>query len=72
LNRRLSGHHREGITKGMTKLDEVFTTDSYAAVRGAEHLYREKYSTVKQINPIGPKNKRKDDYLDCAKSKGIK
>ena len=67
LKRRGSGHHRS-----VGQLDELFTTDSYAAVRGAEHLYREELSTVKQINPIGPKNKRKDDYLDCAKSKGIK
>jgi len=67
LNRRRSGHHR----KGLGALEQVFETDSYAGVRGAEHLYRDKYSTVEQINPIGPKNERKGDYLDCAKSKGV-
>ncbi len=65
LKRRQAGHHRN-----VGPLQEVFTTDSYAAVRGAEHLARAKYSTVDQINPVGPNNPRKDDYLDCAKSKG--
>lgn len=65
LARRLQGHHRH-----LGKLEPVFETDSYAAVRGAEQLHRDKSSTVQQINPISPKNKRKDDYVDCAKSKG--
>jgi hypothetical protein len=78
LKRRQAGHAaaaKKGIgmsgTRHLGPLNAVFTTDSYAAVRGAEQLYRDKLSTVKQINPIGSKNKRKDDYLDCAKSKGI-
>ncbi len=66
LNRRASGHHR----KNLGPLQAIFETNSYAAVRGAEQLFKEKYSTVKQINPISPRNPRIDDYLDCAKSKG--
>jgi hypothetical protein len=65
LARRQSGHHRN-----VGPLERIFETDSYAGVRGAEQLLRDKHSTVKQINPISPKNKRKEDYLDCAKSKG--
>ena len=68
LRRRKSGHHRKGIGQ----LQELFTTDSYAGVRGAEQLFRDKIGTAKQINPISPKNKRKDDYIDCANSKGVK
>ena len=67
LKRRQSGHHRN-----VGPLQVVFETDSYPAVRGAEQIYRDKYSTSTQINSIGPKNERKDDYMDCAKSKGAK
>ena len=49
----------------------LFETDSYAAVRGAEQLYKNEYSTVKQDQPISPRNKRIDDYIDCATSKGV-
>ena len=66
LNRRASGHHRN-----LGPLQAIFETNSYAAVRGAEQLFKEKYSTVNQINPISPRNSRIDDYIDCAKSKGI-
>jgi hypothetical protein len=69
LRRRRSGHHRKGLA---SQLEPMFETDSYAGARGAEHLLREKHSTADQINPIGPKNPRKEDYIDCAKSKGIK
>jgi hypothetical protein len=65
LKRREVSHHRNVIG-----LEPIFETDSYAAARGAEHLYRNKYGTSKQINPISSRNKRKSDYLDCAKSKG--
>ena len=65
LNRRQAGHHRD-----VKNIQPLFETDSYPAVRGAEQVYRDKYSTSDQINPISPKNKRKDDYMDCAKSKG--
>lgn len=67
LKRRVSGHHRSVV-----QLEPIFETSSYAAARGAEHLMRERYSTVEQINPISPKNERKDDYLECAKSKGAR
>ena len=67
LKRRQTGHHRN-----VGPLEGVFETDSYPAVRGAEQVYRDKYSTAKQINPISPKNKRKDDYMNCAGSKGAK
>ena len=66
LKRRQSGHHRN--TGG---LEMLFETDSYAAVRGAEQLYKNEYSTVKQDQPISPRNKRIDDYIDCATSKGV-
>jgi hypothetical protein len=79
LDRRQSGHAaaaKKGIgmsgTRILGPLQSVFVTDSYSAVRGAEHLMKDQHSTVKQINPIGPKNQRKDDYVDCAKSKGLK
>ena len=68
LKRRKSGHHRN-----LGPLQDIFVTDSYAAVRGSEHLARERFKDAgqgtDQINPIGDRNKRKDDYLDCAKSK---
>lgn len=66
LNRRLAGHHRN-----VKQLDAVFVTESYAAVRGAEQALMKKHSTVKQINGIGPKNKNRENYEDCAKSKGV-
>jgi hypothetical protein len=69
LKRRLSGHHRN-----VKELKEVFETNSYAAMRGAEQLEIEKLRQsgkgVDQINGVGKNNKRKDDYRDCAKSKG--
>lgn len=68
LTRRKSGHHRENLGQ----LEAIFETESYAGVRGAEHLLRDKFSSVEQINPIGPRNRRKQDYLDCAGSKGVK
>jgi hypothetical protein len=67
LARRSAGHHRADV-RGL-KLEEVFSTDRYAAVRGAEQIAKEKYSTAKQIEPISDRNKRREDYLDCAKSK---
>lgn len=69
LKRRLAGHHRN-----VDRLDPVFETDKYAAVRGTEQLEIEKLRQsgkgVDQINGVGKKNKRKNDYHDCAKSKG--
>ena len=77
LDRRQAGHTaaaKKGIgmagTRILGPLQAIFETNSYAAVRGAEHLMKDQYGTVKQINPIGPKNDRKNDYLDCAKYKG--
>lgn len=79
LDRRQAGHAaaaRKGIgmagTRNLGQLQSIFETNSYAAVRGAEHLMKDQHGTVKQINPIGPNNERKTDYLDCAKSKGAK
>ncbi len=66
LKRRLARHHRN-----VKQLVAIFETESYAAVRGAEQVLIKKYSTVKQINGVGPNNKKKDDYKDCAKSKGV-
>lgn len=68
LKRRRSGHHR----KGLGDLAEVFETDSYAGARGAEQLLKDRYGTVKQIEPISQRNSRRQDYLDCANSKGVK
>lgn len=71
LARRRQGHHRKGLEDD---LKEVFITDRYAAVRGAEQLeieaLRDSGKGVKQINGVSEKNKAKDDYLDCAKLKG--
>ena len=67
LKRRKSGHHRKSIGE----LEPVFETRFYAAARGAEQLLKEAESNAtNSINPISPKNKRKDDYIDCAKLKG--
>jgi hypothetical protein len=69
LKRRQQGHHRN-----VGELEEVMTTDRYAAVRGAEQIEIEKLrkagTDAGQINGVGEKNKRKEDYDDCAKSKG--
>lgn len=67
LDRRRSSHHR----KGLGQLQELFQTDSYAGARGAEQVFKEELGTVKQIEPVGPRNKRRDDYLDCAGRKGV-
>ena len=72
LRRRQSSHHRNKNGNSIGDLEGIFETDSYAGVRGAEQILRDKYSTTDQINPISPKNKRKDDYMDCAKTKGAK
>jgi hypothetical protein len=64
LRRRSAGHHRN-----LGQLTQVFETDSYSGVRGAEQIYKDKMSTSKQIEPIAKKNKRRQDYIDCAKSK---
>lgn len=68
LKRRKSGHHR----KGLGALTGLFETDSYAGIRGAEQVLKEKLSTVEQIQPVGDRNARKQDYMDCAESKGVK
>jgi hypothetical protein len=65
LRRRASGHHRN-----LGPLTQVFETDSYSGVRGAEQISKDKMSTSKQIEPIAKKNKRRQDYIDCARSKG--
>ena len=69
LERRQRGHHRN-----VGDLDPIFSTDKYAAVRGAEQIEIEKLrkagTDAGQINGVGEKNKRKEDYDDCAKSKG--
>jgi hypothetical protein len=67
LAKRKSNHHRSNLGP----LVSIFETSSYAAVRGAEHILKEKLGTADQINPVGPRNERRQDYLDCAKSKGI-
>jgi uncharacterized Zn-binding protein involved in type VI secretion len=70
LKKRKSGHHREDIGD----LQEVCTTDSYAAVRGAEQKHKEDWAAqglgADQINCVGPRNKvKKKKYEDCAKQK---
>lgn len=71
LKKRKSGHHRKDIGE----LTKVFETDSYSAARGAEQTYKDKMTQngtgTKQIEPISKRNKKKTDYLDCAKLKGI-
>jgi hypothetical protein len=71
LKKRKSGHHRKDIGG----LEELFTTDSYSAMRGAEQAYKDKMAQngtgTKQIEPISERNKKKNDYLDCAKLKGL-
>ena len=52
----------------MKDVDVIHTTDSYAAVRGLEHseyLDLGDRATV-QNNPISSRNKKKEEYLDCA------
>lgn len=67
LAKRSSGHHRLSV-RGL-ELEPVFISDRYAAVRGAEQLAKEQYSTAKQIEPISDRNANRQDYLDCAKTK---
>jgi hypothetical protein len=65
LKRRHGGHHRN-----IGQPEPLFETDSYSGVRGAEQIYKDKLGTSKQIEPIRPKHKDRQDYIDCAKSKG--
>ena len=67
LRRRSLSHHRTGV-RGLN-LQRVFTTDSYAAVRGAEQIAKELYGSADQIEPISDRNESRQDYIDCAKSK---
>ena len=65
LNRRKAGHHRN---LGDLELDQV--TESYAAIRGREHLVREKLKELglatDELNPISPRNRRKTHYIQSA------
>lgn len=65
LNRRKAGHHRN---LGDLELDQV--TESYPAIRGREHLVREKLReqglATNQHNPISPRNKKKEQYIQSA------
>jgi RHS repeat-associated protein len=65
LDRRKAGHHRN---LGELQIDKV--SDSYEAIRGREHLVREKLielgKSTDQINPIGPRNKKKSKYINKA------
>lgn len=66
LDRRKAGHHRN---LGELELDQV--TDSYSAIRGREQQVleslREQGLATDQINGVGPRNKKKDSYMDAAK-----
>lgn len=65
LNRRKAGHHRN---LGDLELDQV--TESYATIRGREHLVWEKLRkqglATDQLNPISPRNKKKEHYIRSA------
>lgn len=66
LDKRKAGHHRN---LGDLQLDQV--TDSYPAIRGREQQVleslREQGLATDQINGVGPRNKRKDLYMEAAK-----
>jgi hypothetical protein len=70
LKRRHSNHHRS-----LGPLEELFQTDSYAAHRGAEQVFKQRSASAgtgaDQIEAVGPRNKRKDDYFDCAFHHGV-
>jgi len=66
LDKRKAGHHRN---LGDLQLDQV--TDSYPAIRGREQQVleslRKQGLASDQINGVGPRNKKKDFYMDAAK-----
>lgn len=68
LDRRKAGHHRN---LGPLQLDQV--TDSYAAIRGREHqvfeALKERGLATDQINPVSPRNKRRQEYFEEAKKR---
>ncbi|EGA68243.1 hypothetical protein VISI1226_03970 [Vibrio sinaloensis DSM 21326] len=66
LDKRKAGHHRN---LGDLQLDQV--TDSYPAIRGREQQVleslRKQGLATDQINGVGPRNKKKDLYMEAAK-----
>jgi hypothetical protein len=66
LDKRKAGHHRN---LGRLQLDQV--TESYAAIRGREQQVleglRERGLATDQINGVGPRNRKKNAYMDAAK-----
>jgi hypothetical protein len=64
VTRRFKNHHRN-----LRNPRILFVTESYAAARGAEQMYIEANSTVKQINGVSSTNNSRDDYKKCAQSK---
>lgn len=66
LSRRFSGGHHRKID--LSSVTIIHTTDSYAAVRGIEHMEKVQLGdrATKQNNPIGNRNKNKPTYIECA------
>jgi len=72
MNHRKSNHHVEFKSPGPKVVCEQ---DSYSACRGAEHIHRQANLDAKtgthQSRPIGTKNKRRKDYIECAKKTNV-
>ncbi|RII77779.1 RHS repeat domain-containing protein, partial [Pseudomonas monteilii] len=66
LKKRFSGGHHRKISHDDATI--VFETDSYATVRGLEHLAYLDLGTLatRQNNPVGPRNSNKPNYIECA------
>lgn len=66
LSRRFSGGHHRKIDLSSATI--IHTTDSYAAVRGIEHMEKVQLGerATKQNNPIGGRNRNKPTYIECA------
>lgn len=66
LERRRKEHRRDPQTRPLNfRVDRY--TDSYAEQRGREQFLHERYlPPLNQIQPISPKNPRRQKYLDAA------
>jgi len=64
--RRAAEHARDPALRGY-EFERVYPTDSYAEQRGLEQVLHDRYDPpLDRINPISPRNSKRQDYLDAA------
>jgi hypothetical protein len=70
FERRREEHRRDPVTKSFDFRIDV-RTDDYATQRGREQVIHEMYRPpLNKIEPISPRNPRRQEYLDAAAKLG--